>query len=65
MVSLRPMGIFFSDFSLPLSVMTTGLELKGESWMKFFQRHECRVDRTEIFYKFFLVWWKTNGRNSN
>lgn len=37
-------GIFSSDFSLTLSVMTTGLELKVKSWMKLVLGHECRQD---------------------
>lgn len=54
-------GTFSTDFSLTLSVMTTGLDLKVKTWMKLFFGHE---HRTKIFYKFFLVWWKTNIRKS-
>lgn len=37
-------GIFFSDFSPILSVMTTGLELKVKNWTKLGFGHECRQD---------------------
>lgn len=37
-------GIFSSDFSPILSVMTTGLELRVKNWMKLVLGHEYRQD---------------------